>query len=125
MVATILGFLALEGIDPTAGTAETSAWRFIVPAIAASSAVFPVVMLDMLIFTNRFTGPLRRFRKHLQCLAEGRQVSTLNFRPGDVLTDLSYHVNEIHTALTLTENDESAHDNSFDERIPQTMGADC
>jgi hypothetical protein len=125
MVVTILGFLALEGTDPAAANSGTSAWRFIGPAIVASTAVFPVVLLDMLIFTNRFTGPLRRFRNHLQCLAEGQMVSTLHFRPGDQLSDMSYHVNEVRSALVEANRQESEYEETSYRQSPQHAGGKC
>ncbi len=122
MVATILGFLALEGTDASQVTATSSHWRFLVPAIVASSVVFPIVMLDMLVFTNKFTGPLRRFRSQLQSLAEGKPVSALHFRPGDLVTDLSVNFNEIQTALDNAKRNFVSDDDNYLEQIPQTIG---
>ena len=99
MVATIFGFLALAGQSEVGDVVDGSPWRFIVPAIVASCVLLPIVLLDMMRFSNRFAGPLLRFRKSLQKLADGEDVSELHFRPTDYLKDLSSHFNAINSRL--------------------------
>lgn len=108
LVATILGFLALEG-QPRVG--EGSPWSFIVPAIVASSLLLPIVLLDIMRFSNRFAGPLVRLRKSMQMLAEGKSVTELHFRPGDYLNELSTQFNEIRARIEHLEKLESDRSN--------------
>ena len=124
MVTTILGFLMLEGTDPTVASAAPSPWRFIIPALVSSTAILPIALLDMLIFTNRFTGPLLRFRKHLQSLAEGQSVSALHFRPGDLLSDLGDHINEIQIVIRKPKPVDASYDNTLGQQIPLTIGGE-
>ena len=74
LVATMLGFLALEAqadLQPYDGTA--SPWRFIMPAIVGSSVFLPLVLLDNLRMSNRIARSLSRFRNTLNQLCERQQ----------------------------------------------------
>ena len=69
LVATMLGFLALEAqadLQPYDGTA--SPWRFIMPAIVGSSVFLPLVLLDNLRMSNRIAQTLSRFRSKVNQL---------------------------------------------------------
>jgi len=71
LVATMLGFLALEAqadLHPYDGTA--SPWRFIMPAVVGSSVFLPLVLLDNLRMSNRIAQTLNRFRNTLNQLCE-------------------------------------------------------
>tara|TARA_B110000495_G_scaffold88448_1_gene76282 strand:- start:3844 stop:4269 length:426 start_codon:yes stop_codon:yes gene_type:complete len=74
LVATMLGFLALEAqadLSPYDGTA--SPWRFIMPAIVGSSVFLPLVLLDNLRMSNRIARSLNRIRSSFVQLREWPQ----------------------------------------------------
>lgn len=103
MVVTILGFLTLAGQSEVGVAVDDSPWRFISPAIVASFLFLPLLLLDNLRFTNRFAGPIYRFRKDFQKLADGEDVSRLDFRKGDYFSDLSKNFNAIQSRLKQAE----------------------
>ena len=92
LVATMLGFLALEAqvdLQPYDGTA--SPWRFIMPAIVGSSVFLPLVLLDNLRMSNRIAQTLSRFRSKVNQLYERQQVEgavDASADCGDEMTDV-------------------------------------
>ncbi|MDA7928906.1 hypothetical protein N9B54_02995, partial [Mariniblastus sp.] len=81
LVATMLGFLALEAqadLHPYDGSA--SPWRFIMPAIVGSSVFLPLVLLDNLRMSNRIARSFEQFRNTLNQLCE-RQQSESDAKP--------------------------------------------
>ncbi|MDE0936716.1 MAG: hypothetical protein OSA89_12430 [Mariniblastus sp.] len=81
LVATMLGFLALEAqadLSPYDGTA--SPWRFIMPAIVGSSVFLPLVLLDNLRMSNRIARSLNRFRSSLAQLREWPQSGPVELK---------------------------------------------
>ena len=98
MVVTIMGFASLEA--PSSGHVN----RYLVPALVVSSLVLPLVLLDLLIFSNRFAGPLFSFRRSLQRLSEGQAIDPIQFRSGDHLPDLSENLNRVSHRLMELEN---------------------
>ncbi|MDB2318352.1 hypothetical protein OAK85_00100 [Mariniblastus sp.] len=78
LVATMLGFLALEAqadLHPYDGTA--SPWRFIMPAVVGSSVFLPLVLLDNLRMSNRIAQTLNRFRNTLNQLCERQESESV------------------------------------------------
>ena len=61
--------------------------------------VLPVVLVDTLIFSNRFAGPMRRLRKHMEQVAEGGQATSVQFRKGDYYRELEQAWNRIVVKL--------------------------
>ena len=127
LVATIIGFLTLAGQSDVGDVVDGSPWRFIVPAIVASCMFLPIVLLDIMRFSNRFAGPLLRLRKSLQMLADGEDVSELHFRPNDYLKDLSSHFNAINSRLKQLEklNKDQVDENRPALRKKQLSSAGC
>ena len=94
-IGTIFGFASLDGASAT-GTIS----RFFVPAFVAATLVLPLVLLDILVFSNRFAGPLLSFRRRLKHLADGEQTGQeLRFRNGDYFLDISENFNIIRSKL--------------------------
>ena len=102
-VVTILGFLALTGPDEVAASGGVNAWTFIMPALVSSTFFLPMALLDNLRFTNKFAGPLMRFRRELKHLAEGEKASEIVFRPGDYLIGMDQHFNAVCSRLEYLE----------------------
>ena len=72
--------------------------QFFRPALFAGICVLPFALLDMLIFSNKFAGPIRNLRRNLRELSDGDQVS-IEFRKGDYLCDLKDYINRLGRRL--------------------------
>jgi hypothetical protein len=53
------------------------------PAFVILLSLLPAFVWDMLKLTNRFSGPVYRFRKSLHALGAGEAVEPIRFRKGD------------------------------------------
>ena len=88
LVATMLGFLALEAqadLHPYDGTA--SPWRFIMPAVVGSSVFLPLVLLDNLRMSNRIAQTLNRFRNTLNQLCECQESESVVNKVADRVSE--------------------------------------
>jgi methyl-accepting chemotaxis protein len=69
------------------------------PALLCLSALMPILALDAIRFSHRLVGPLVRFRRAMQDLAEGQATRPIKLRDGDFLTDLRDDFNQMLEAL--------------------------
>ena len=53
------------------------------PALIASLVMLPLLVMDIIKLSNRFTGPLYRLRRGLRILAERKPPTQLGFRDAD------------------------------------------
>ncbi len=97
LLTTVFVICNLE--SSSAATANSSPWRFLVPALITSFMVLPIVLLDLLIFSNRITGPLFRLNKHLQNINSGGQVCEIKFRNGDYFQNIGDGVNQLASRI--------------------------
>jgi hypothetical protein len=74
--------------------------------LLASLVPLPLIMLDVLVTSNRFAGPLFRMRRSMRALAAGEHVRPIQFREKDFLQDLAgefnavaRHVEQLHKEL--------------------------
>lgn len=58
-------------------------WFRFGPPFFASLVVLPLILMDIIRLSNRFSGPLIRLRRAMRALARGETVSPLRFRQGD------------------------------------------
>lgn len=63
--------------------------------VLASAVLVPLIMLDVLVISNRFTGPLYRLRRSMRNLADGETVRRIEFRDKDYWQELSDEFNAI------------------------------
>jgi hypothetical protein len=70
-------------------------WYFHGPALVASLLLLPLVVIDIIRVSNRFTGPLLRLRRSMRGLASGERVEPLYFREGDFWKDFADEFNEV------------------------------
>jgi hypothetical protein len=68
-------------------------WFFYGPALVASFVLLPVVLVDVVKLSNRFVGPLVRFRRALRALASGEHVEPIQFRQGDYWQEMADEFN--------------------------------
>ncbi len=59
----------------------------------------PVMAWDAMRFSHRLVGPMVRFRRTMQSIAEGEPVRPIKLREGDYLTDLRDDFNQMLESL--------------------------
>lgn len=69
------------------------------PAAAGSLILLPIVLIDVLRVSNRFTGPMFRLRRLMGDLARGEDVPHLAFRTGDYWHDFADDFNAVADRL--------------------------
>ena len=84
----------LAGLDGPGG-ASGSVTRFLVPAMIVSTCLLPLALLDQLIFTNRFAGPLMNFRRKFSAFVNDGVAEEINFRRKDYYRDLQDNFNKL------------------------------
>lgn len=109
MVATMLGIANLEAAGP--GTSG-SVMHLITPALSISFLLLPLVLLDSLAFTNRFAGPLLKFRREFSHLVATESAEQVHFRNGDFFPDLAENFNRLRGRIL----QEQGQDNSANEQ---------
>jgi hypothetical protein len=70
-------------------------WLQFGPAVIVSLLLLPVVAYDIVQMSNRFCGPLFRFRRCLRALARGEHVDPIGFREGDFWKELAQEFNSV------------------------------
>jgi hypothetical protein len=90
--------------------------------VASSLIVLPVLLYDLVKYTNRFAGPVHRLQRALQDVAAGRVVSPLTFREGDYWHELATSFNGIVARLEVAER--GAHGNERPE-FDTLVSEDC
>jgi len=69
------------------------------PVLVCLWLLVPVMAWDAIRFTHRLVGPVVRFRRTMQELAQGQLVRPIKLREGDYLTELRDDVNQLLEAL--------------------------
>lgn len=93
----VLAFFALQESNPD--STRLTAWSLITPAAIISGLVLPLVLLDLLIFSNRFAGPVLRIRNYLAELVRGQSASAFKLRKGDYFADICDNLNQVGEQL--------------------------
>jgi hypothetical protein len=71
----------------------------LVRAVLAFLILVPPLTLDSFRFAHRLVGPLYRFRKTIQAIAAGEEVTLVQLRKGDLLLDFKDDFNLMLKAL--------------------------
>ena len=90
--------------QPDVGWARTmvdTAIRFL-PFFVITLALIPAFVWDTLKLTNRFAGPMLRFRAALRDAREGRPVPPLKFRDNDFWREIADNFNVVVARADLT-----------------------
>lgn len=74
-------------------------WLILVSLVA----MLPFFIYDTVRLSNRFAGPLLRFRRELRRLADGEQVAPLQFREDDFWRPLADEFNRLAARLAADE----------------------
>jgi hypothetical protein len=88
------GYRALEAI-----LGPEAAGYFIVVPVGVSLVVSMLFAYDALKLAHRLVGPLHRFRKTIQDVTEGGEVSLIKLRDGDLLVDMKDDLNAMLNVL--------------------------
>jgi len=94
-------------------------WFFYGPAMVASFLLLPLVILDIIRLSNRFTGPLLRLRRGVRELARGERVEPIHFRDGDYWQEFAEEFNALAARIQGEETAEPAQRERFPEHDPQ------
>ncbi len=78
-------------------------WFFHGPALVASLILLPMVVIDMIRFSNRFAGPLFRLRRSMRALAAGEPVEPLQFRDSDFWQEFAQQFNAVAARVEAAE----------------------
>jgi hypothetical protein len=70
-------------------------WVHFGPVVIVSLFLLPVMIVDVIRFSNRFVGPLLRLRRSMRQLARGEHVEPIEFRQGDYWLDLAEEFNAV------------------------------
>ena len=65
------------------------------PALALSLLLLPIVLIDVIRFSQAFVGPVHRVRCSMHRLAQGERVEPLAFRENDFWPDLAESFNQL------------------------------
>jgi hypothetical protein len=79
-------------IDPAR---SNQLWYTALTITLASVLLLPVLLADTVLFSNRFAGPVFRFRKELRALTAGEKVEPLRFRKKDDWAGLDAEFNAL------------------------------
>ena len=74
-------------------------WNQYGKILATSFVILPILLLDLLIVTNRYAGPLARVRQAMSKLASGQEVAPVRLRPNDELGSFASDFNTIAQQL--------------------------
>ena len=82
-------------------------WFYYGPAVVASSLLLPLVVVDIVRLSNRFTGPLLRLRRGMRALARSEEVKPIRFRDDDFWQDFADEFNALAARVQGTCDDAS------------------
>jgi hypothetical protein len=83
-------------------------WSEHAPVVIASLILLPIFLIDTVVLTNRFCGPLYRLRGAMRALAAGERIEPLKFRDKDFWREvadefnlLAVHVEQLKRQVAL------------------------
>ena len=74
-------------------------WNQFGPVLVVSTIILPFALLDCLIMSNKYAGPLYRIRLALKQLATDEPMRPLKLRKGDLLVDIADDINLVSARL--------------------------
>lgn len=76
-------------------------WRQYSQVVIPTFLVLPLLLLDMLRFSNQIAGPIYRLRREMDRLSDGEDVGELRFRDNDEWPELAESFNRLATEMRL------------------------
>lgn len=92
------------------------------PALVASTLLLPLVIIDIVRFSNRFVGPLLRLRKSMRQLAQGEQVEPIEFRDTDFWQEFADEFNAVAGRVQTQSTDTGYYSPLLEEEEPVAVG---
>ncbi|MBU4270351.1 MAG: hypothetical protein KKA28_00560 [Planctomycetes bacterium] len=92
------------------------------PALVASLIMLPLVIIDIVRFSNRFVGPLLRLRRSMRELARGEQVEPIEFRETDFWQELADEFNAVMHRVQNHPADDENYSHQPEEDEPVAVG---
>jgi hypothetical protein len=80
------------------------------PAFLLAIIFLPLIVSDMLHFSNRFVGPMLRLRRSLRQLARGEHVDSVEFRHNDFWQELAEEFDAVLARVESLSNSKNAED---------------
>jgi hypothetical protein len=99
--AAVWALYVIDGRMSTLGGTvggQTSVFGFVLTPIAGLTLGF-LFIYDSIKLTHRIVGPLYRFRKTIQAVTAGEEISLIRLREGDHLLEMRDDFNEMLKAL--------------------------
>lgn len=96
---TFLGLVCMgsgvQGIVSGVGGSQSDLLPLVSIAVIASAMVLLVLIADLIRVSNRFAGPMVRFKKQLHTAATGGPLEPVNFRENDYWQELAENYNTL------------------------------
>ncbi len=80
-------------------------WFYYGPALIASLVMLPLVVIDIVRLSNRFTGPMLRLRRSMRALTRGEHVAPIRFRDNDFWQEFAEEFNAVAALVQGRTND--------------------
>jgi hypothetical protein len=74
-------------------------WFHYGPVLIASLVLLPLVIIDIIRFSNRFVGPMLRLQRSMRQLAHGEDVEPIEFRNGDFWHEFAAEFNALRKRI--------------------------
>jgi nitrate/nitrite-specific signal transduction histidine kinase len=84
-------------------------WSLVSPLFVSLMILLPLFIYGSFGLSNRFVGPVKRLRRVLRELAQGRPFSPVTFREGDYWQELAEELNQAVAALSKQRSVEELH----------------
>ena len=94
-IALLLWVRLFEQPDAPWGTSFKDTLIRFLPFFVITAALIPAFVLDTLKLSNRFAGPISRFRSALSDAREGKSVKPLHFRTKDYWQEIAANFNAL------------------------------
>ena len=105
LAGQLVTLAVVSGVSYLENGTFSHAFRFVIPAFIAGIVTLPLVLADVLTYSNRFAGPMVNFRRKFSKMAQG-ELELLKFRPEDFYQDIQDNYNLVLERLK--SNQESA-----------------
>jgi hypothetical protein len=74
-------------------------WFHYGPALMASLLLLPLVVIDIVRFSNRFVGPVLRLKRSMHQLAQGEEIEPIEFRDSDFWREFADEFNVLRAKI--------------------------
>jgi hypothetical protein len=97
-------------------------WFHYGPALIASFILLPLVVIDVIRFSNRFVGPMLRLRRSMRELVHGENVEPIKFRDKDFWQDFAADFNTLRARIQASAIRPDAEQKDSEEEEPVAVG---